>query len=93
MLVRKLLGWNVTRLRQSLNLTQEDLAGLIQSVDQAYLSRLENGKRNPSAEQLALIAQALNVTIGDLFSTEDAPRSYADGPVIVTARRRKTHKQ
>ncbi|MGN6210514.1 helix-turn-helix domain-containing protein [Asticcacaulis sp.] len=89
MLVRRLLGWNVTRLRQSRNLTQEDLAGLIQTVDQGYLSRLENGQRNPSAEQLALIAQALGVTIGDLFSFEGAPQAYAAGPVEIKPRRRR----
>ena len=88
MLVRRLLGWNVTRLRQLRNLTQEELAGLIQTVDQGYLSRLENGQRNPSAEQLALIAQALNVSIGELFSIEGAPHAYTAGPVEIKPRRR-----
>lgn len=40
------------------------------TVDQGYLSQLEDGQRNPTARTLFRLAGALEVPVGDLFITD-----------------------
>ncbi|MFP1132981.1 helix-turn-helix domain-containing protein [Asticcacaulis sp. W401b] len=79
--VRALIGWNVTRLRLRQKLSQDALAKSTAVLDQAYISGLENGKRNPTAIVLAQLASALDVQVGELFSTMGAPSTILDGPI------------
>jgi transcriptional regulator with XRE-family HTH domain len=49
-------------------LSQEDLADKA-GFGRSYMSGIERGVRNPSALQLLRLAKALDVTIGELFSS------------------------
>jgi len=60
------LGRNVKRLRQSLKLSQEEL-GLRIDADQAYISRIEAGRLNPTLESIAELANALETKVRNLF--------------------------
>ncbi len=55
------IGELVKRRRTELNLTQAELAEIINS-DAYYISRIETGARKPSAEYLKSLANALNVS-------------------------------
>lgn len=58
--MRKLVGRNAARLRKEADLTQEELAERC-GLSQQYLSKLEQGKRNPTVVTLYEIAQGLGV--------------------------------
>jgi len=59
--MRKLVGWNVKRIRQEKCLTQEELAEL-SGFSQQYISGLEQGQRNPTIVSLYELATALGVS-------------------------------
>ena len=70
-LLREKFGNHVRLLRGERGLTQEQLAeraGI--SVD--FLSLIERGKNSPSFDNLEDLAQALEVTVAQLFSFEGA---------------------
>ncbi|MBK9181769.1 MAG: helix-turn-helix transcriptional regulator [Ignavibacteria bacterium] len=60
------LGNNIRRYRLKKGLTQEQLSQLSE-VSEAYVSRLEAGKRNPTVNVLAKIAEILGVELEMLF--------------------------
>lgn len=60
------LGSNIRRYRLKKGLTQEQLSQLSE-VSEAYVSRLEAGKRNPTVNVLAKIAEILGVELEMLF--------------------------
>jgi len=64
--LRKQIGENIKRLRHSRSISQEALADYAE-VDRAYMSRLENGKVNPSIGTLLKVAIALEVEIADFL--------------------------
>jgi transcriptional regulator with XRE-family HTH domain len=59
--MRKLVGWNVKRIRQEKGLTQEQLAEL-SGFSQQYISGLEQGRRNPTVVSLYELATALGAS-------------------------------
>ena len=59
--MRKLVGWNVRRIRQEKGLTQEQFAE-VSGFSQQYISSLENGRRNPTVVTLYELATALDVS-------------------------------
>lgn len=61
------LGKAVKRLRLALSLSQEEL-GLRIDADQAYISRIEAGRLNPTLESLSELAHALEVEMKALLS-------------------------
>lgn len=63
----KKLGRKIRTLREDKNYPQDQFAGIV-SIDQSYLSKLENGKANPSIIYLKQIADALTVDIKELFN-------------------------
>lgn len=65
--IRQTLGRNVKALRTTAGMSQEELAARM-DVDQAYVSRLEAGEKNPTALTIWHIAQALNTTPSNLLS-------------------------
>ncbi|KQC00592.1 helix-turn-helix domain-containing protein [Pedobacter sp. Hv1] len=67
-LFKKELGKRIVHFRVSKGLTQAQLAALI-NKDFQSLSRIENGRVNASGYILMQIAEALNITMNDLFST------------------------
>lgn len=87
--VGKIIGWNVKRLRSRLGLTQAELSLRIDLVNQAYVSDLEKGKRNPTAILLALIARSLGATVGELFQTEGVPKEHVSGDIEIKSSRSK----
>lgn len=60
------LGQRIQRLRQELGLSQEKFAKLIKRTP-AHLSKIERGVKTPSIELLLVIADNLQVPVGDLF--------------------------
>ena len=59
--MRKLVGRNAARLRKAAGLTQEQLAER-SGFSQQYISKLEQGRRNPTVVTLYEIAQGLGVS-------------------------------
>jgi transcriptional regulator with XRE-family HTH domain len=66
---RSLLGKRVRALRQSKNMTQQEL-GDEAEMNYKYLGAIERGERNPSIDNLAKIATALKVNLHELFIFE-----------------------
>jgi transcriptional regulator with XRE-family HTH domain len=66
------LGVTIRRLRRQQGLSQEALADLAQ-IDRSYMSSIERGRRNLSLLNVARIAAALQVKLGDLLYAEEAP--------------------
>jgi len=65
--LKKLIGARVAEIRQAARMSQQDLAKQI-SVAPETLSRLERGHILPSVKRFDRIAQALGVTLGDIFT-------------------------
>ena len=73
------VGENIRRLRKARKMTILELATQI-GGDVGNLSRLERGKQGYSDASLKRIAEALNVTVSDLFSndeTNDTVNTYS----------------
>lgn len=60
------LGMRIKYLRTQRKWSQEDLS-LEANVNKNYISDLENGRRNPSLDILERIADALSITLEELF--------------------------
>jgi transcriptional regulator with XRE-family HTH domain len=65
--VRRLVGRNVKRLRESAGLSQAELAARM-GVDRSYISGLEQGDRNPTIVTLWHVARALDAKVGALLA-------------------------
>lgn len=61
----KALGDNIRRLRQSLELSQEEFAHRA-NIDRSYVGQIERGERNISFSNLCKIAEALGVSVSNL---------------------------
>lgn len=61
-----LLGHNVRRIRRDRNYTVEDL-GFESGLGYSQVSRIELGKRNPTAYTLYLLSKALDVCPSEFF--------------------------
>jgi len=66
--LQKRLGDRVRELRSERKLSQEELAYKA-GVHRTYLGGIERGERNPSLRNIAAIAEALDVTLSELFSS------------------------
>jgi transcriptional regulator with XRE-family HTH domain len=60
------LGKKIRARRKRLGLSQEELAHRA-GVHMTYLSAIERGERNPALENLCALANALDVTLAQLF--------------------------
>jgi transcriptional regulator with XRE-family HTH domain len=69
--IRRLVGGNVRRCREAAGLSQEELAARL-DVDQAYVSRLEAGRMNPTLLTVWHVCQALSIQPGRLFEAATA---------------------
>jgi transcriptional regulator with XRE-family HTH domain len=80
--VTRAIGWNLRRLRVQRKLSQESLA-VDAGVDVSYLSRLENGRENPTLLLLERLAKALGVDFWVLVrkpqKDEKEPRPLPSG--------------
>ncbi len=62
---------NIQQIRQSKGLSQVDLVGRIEgNIDTTNISRIEQGRTNPTLLTLYRIAQALEVSLIDLVAIE-----------------------
>lgn len=61
------LGKEIQTLRKAKNLSQEDLADLSQ-ISRVYMGYIEQGRRSPTLEIIAKIAEALKVSLPQLFT-------------------------
>ena len=70
-MARNVAGPQVRRLRVALNLSQAELAARCEvmgfDIGRASVSHIENGLRGVSDLELALLAKALRVPVGDLL--------------------------
>lgn len=65
--IPKSFGAKVRKLRTKIGLSQEKL-GFKTRLDRTYISGIERGVRNPSIKNVEKIADALKVSISELFS-------------------------
>jgi transcriptional regulator with XRE-family HTH domain len=68
--IKEKVGQRIRSLRKELNLSQEALA-LRSEVDRTYMTDVENGRRNVSLEILEKIIRALEVSLGEFFSSKE----------------------
>jgi len=61
-------GLAVKKRRQELNISQEELADRA-LLHRTYIGDIERGKRNVSLINIVKLAQALNLSVADLFAT------------------------
>ena len=86
---RKLVAWNLRRIRVRRGLSQEALAADA-DVDRAYVGRLERGIENPTVSLLGRLADALDVAISEFFVVP-RPGDAAPKP-LKGGRRKKSHR-
>lgn len=64
--VNVLVGQNVRKYRKMKGLTQEQLASQA-GITSEYVSRIENGKENPTVDVLFKISVVLGIEVRDMF--------------------------
>lgn len=69
------LGERVRRLRLERGLTQAQLAG--DRLSESYVSLIESGRRSPTSEVIAYLAEALGCNIESLSETDSVPDASA----------------
>lgn len=65
------LGQALADLRRERDLTQEALS-LSTGIHRNYIGGIERGERKPTVETIAVLADALGVSLGELFSRADS---------------------
>jgi transcriptional regulator with XRE-family HTH domain len=89
---RKLVAWNLRRLRVARKLSQEGLAADA-GVDRTYVSRLERSLENPTVGILDRLAKILSAPISEFFVVPPTGLTRIDplpgGPGRSKAARRK----
>ncbi len=68
--IQRQFGERVRELRLARGLSQEELASMA-GVHRTYLGSIERAERNPSLKNIAAIADALGITLSELFSLKD----------------------
>jgi len=71
--IQKRFGERIRALRQLRRLSQEELA-FRAGIHRTYLGGVERGERNPALKNINSLAEALNVTLAELFQLGDNPR-------------------
>ena len=64
--ISKKLGENIKKIREAKGMSQGDICR-ITAMDRGYISRVENGSKNPTISNLEKIAKALGVTASELI--------------------------
>ncbi len=67
--IRTLFGSRLRKLRNDQGLSQKSLADQM-GVSRTYISKIENGRQNPTLEKIYNISTCLNVSIHCLFQFE-----------------------
>jgi transcriptional regulator with XRE-family HTH domain len=63
---RRVVGWNVRKLRVAKGLSIEELAGRA-GLGDSFVSKLERGEVNVSVDKLELLAKALRADLAEFF--------------------------
>ena len=71
-------GRRVRELRGQRGLTQQELAGRA-GIHWTYLSGIERGERNPALINIGRVADALDVSLAELFSVFARPHASHTG--------------
>ncbi len=66
---KNIVGDNLRRIREKMNLTQEALA-LKSGLTQGYINFLESGKRGYTGKSLGKITESLGIPISKLFEED-----------------------
>ena len=82
---RRIVGWNVRRIRVIRGITIEDLAGRA-DLDASYVARIERATVNPSIGVIEKLGRALGVPLTDLVQVP--PRSAHPPKPLRSGRRR-----
>ena len=64
-------GDNVKRLREAKGLSQDELAKMAGYTSRSTISCIESGKRDCTQKQILALANALNVSPGELFDNKE----------------------
>ncbi len=64
--IRQKIGSRIKKVRESKGIAQKDLA-YEADLDRSYIASIETGKRNVSLVNLEKIANALKITLSELF--------------------------
>jgi len=65
--IKLLVGKRVRELRNSIGISQEELADIV-GLARTYITSVECGKRNISIVNIEKLAKALNVTLAEFFN-------------------------
>ncbi|RWM94038.1 MAG: XRE family transcriptional regulator [Mesorhizobium sp.] len=84
--VRKIIGWNLRKLRVERGLSQERLA-LAADIDRAYVGRIERGSENVTTDTLAALAEALAVAPAALLA--EPPKGAREPAPLASGRKPK----
>lgn len=76
---RKLVAWNLRRLRVERGIAQEALA-VDAEIDRTYVSRLERNMENPTVVVLERLAKALGIEIVEFFVV---PKPGTKAPTVM----------
>lgn len=76
---RRILGWNVRRIRVEQHMTIEELAGRA-DIDSSHVARIERGTVNSSLDVMAKLAKVLRVRLADLV-TDPPPGTSKPAPL------------
>lgn len=60
------LAKRIAAIRKSKDLTQEDVAGTL-NTDRVVIANIETGKRRPTVTTIYRISSALGVSVGEVF--------------------------
>jgi transcriptional regulator with XRE-family HTH domain len=66
--IKTMVGTSIKKIREQRNIPQSILA-IKTGLKQCQISKIENGARKVSAEELDIIAKALNVSVKKLFES------------------------
>lgn len=62
------VGFRIKMIRESNNISQEKLARKTKMLNQSQICKIENGQRALKANELAKIADVLNVSITEIMN-------------------------
>lgn len=66
------IGKRIKEIRQSLNISQSELADRMKYLNQSQISKIENGDRKATAMDLIEIAKALGVSVDEIIDNKIA---------------------
>lgn len=74
---QEVFGDRVRERRKELGLSQEAVA-LLSGLQRAYIGQIEQGRRNVSLDNMADVARALEIDLGDLSAGLQDMRGHRD---------------